>query len=95
MFKGAYTDAFYRAIRDALHAEVDSWKTSVPTAVARQSANFNELWREVDALEPASRNADATQIPIAIHSSVSSAPGVCRSSDLVSIRPLQAAAGEG
>ena len=26
MFKGAYTDTFYRAVRDALHAEVDSWK---------------------------------------------------------------------
>lgn len=26
MFKGAYTDDFYRALRDALHAEVDSWR---------------------------------------------------------------------
>jgi anaerobic magnesium-protoporphyrin IX monomethyl ester cyclase len=59
MFKGTYTDKFYRAIRDALHAEVASWKT--PTTA--NTCEVNELWRVVESLEPVSRNEDATQLP--------------------------------
>jgi anaerobic magnesium-protoporphyrin IX monomethyl ester cyclase len=58
MFKGAYSDTFYRAIRDALHAEVDSWKQSASLHVHE----LEQLWRKVDALEPISRNADATEL---------------------------------
>ena len=61
MFKGTYTDAFYRAIRDALHAEVESWKPQ-----GRRSQHAKEsarLWKLVASLEPVSRNVDPTQLP--------------------------------
>jgi anaerobic magnesium-protoporphyrin IX monomethyl ester cyclase len=60
MFKGAYTDKFYRAVRDALHAEVDSWKLAAGPC---DSQEFDQLWRQVDLLEPLSRNPDATELP--------------------------------
>ncbi len=62
MFKGAYTDKFYRAVRDALHAEVDSWK---PAAEPLQAGQFDreQIWMQVDLLEPLSRNPDATELP--------------------------------
>lgn len=58
MFKAAYTDEFYRALRDSLHAEVDSWHAArpAPTELDRVA----NLWRRVAELEPLSRNADAT-----------------------------------
>lgn len=59
MFKGAYTDTFYREIRDALHAEVDSWKAS---ADGQQHRELARLWKRVGLLEPISRNADATDL---------------------------------
>jgi anaerobic magnesium-protoporphyrin IX monomethyl ester cyclase len=61
MFKGAYTDTFYRAIRDALHAEVDSFNHSK----SRKSVHeLNQLWQRVHSLEPVSRNADATELAV-------------------------------
>ena len=54
IFKGAYIDEFYRAVRDALHAEVDAWNTVGNTSLAQS------LWDHVRLLEPVSRNADAT-----------------------------------
>jgi anaerobic magnesium-protoporphyrin IX monomethyl ester cyclase len=61
MFKGTYTDRFYRAIRDALHAEVEGWKPGREQAErARESA---ELWGLVKGLEPTSRNVDPTELP--------------------------------
>jgi anaerobic magnesium-protoporphyrin IX monomethyl ester cyclase len=61
MFKGTYTDKLYRSVRDALHAEVESWRTGPHQSdLARQS---RELWKIVDALEPVSRNADPTELP--------------------------------
>ena len=73
MFKGAYSSEFYRALHDALHAEVDSWsapgawefalrdpnRIRVPDAQARA-----ELWRRVEQLEQTSRNSDATLVPV-------------------------------
>jgi anaerobic magnesium-protoporphyrin IX monomethyl ester cyclase len=56
MFKGAYTDQFYRAVRDALHAEVESRK-----AGAAHKAH-SDLWTDVAALEPVCRNPDATEL---------------------------------
>jgi len=55
MFKGTYSDRMYRAVRDALHAEVESWKPG------RAHEVHPELWKEVAALEPVCRNADATE----------------------------------
>ena len=55
MFTAEYNDAFYRAIRDALHAEVDSWRSAVsPVQVA-------SLWQRVRELEPITRNANPTR----------------------------------
>jgi radical SAM superfamily enzyme YgiQ (UPF0313 family) len=74
MFKGAYTSEFYRALRDALHAEVESWSSPegwrfslrdrsapAPCPGANQIA---ELWNRVGQLEPACRNSDATLLPV-------------------------------
>jgi radical SAM superfamily enzyme YgiQ (UPF0313 family) len=54
MFKAAYTDEFYHVLRDALHAEVDSWQT------AAMAHHATELWQQLAALEPISRNINAT-----------------------------------
>jgi radical SAM superfamily enzyme YgiQ (UPF0313 family) len=57
MFKGAYQSEFYRALHDALHAEVESWRF-------KECGNRAEaLWARVFALEETCRNADATEIP--------------------------------
>ncbi|HET9177497.1 MAG TPA: radical SAM protein [Terriglobia bacterium] len=74
MFKGAYTSEFYRELRDALHAEVESWgspdewKFSLrdrSTPAARLGTNqVAELWNRVEQLEPACRNSDATLLPV-------------------------------
>lgn len=57
MFKGAYKTEFYRAVRDALHAEVDSWRQPPSRAMNEE---INALWRSVAKLEPISREPDAT-----------------------------------
>ena len=68
MFKGAYTDRFYRTVRDALHAEVNIRNSGRPSFASA------DLWREVAALEPVCRNHDATML------SNSPASSDCRSS---------------
>jgi hypothetical protein len=62
MFKAAYTDNFYRALRDALHAEVDSWRnaSNPPTSPA-------SLWQKVVELEPVSRNQESTTLDASNH----------------------------
>lgn len=57
MFKAAYTTDFYRAVRDALHAEVDSWHAAESTV--ESNMQVAKLWARVDELEPLSRDADA------------------------------------
>lgn len=57
MFKAAYTTEFYRAVRDALHAEADSW-SDLGVSDERKS-RIDEMWRKVDELEPVSRDAEA------------------------------------
>ena len=56
MFQAAYTTDFYRGVRDALHAEVDSWHDS---DAQNSKTRVAELWRNVEELEPVSRQADA------------------------------------
>jgi anaerobic magnesium-protoporphyrin IX monomethyl ester cyclase len=56
MFKAAYTTSFYRAVRDALHAEVDSWRES--RLSDKTQAHLDALWQAVDDLEPLSRDAE-------------------------------------
>lgn len=58
LFGATYTTEFYRAVRDALHAEVDSWSDPHPDRL-----QTDELWRRLNELEPLSRNADALGIP--------------------------------
>jgi anaerobic magnesium-protoporphyrin IX monomethyl ester cyclase len=60
MFKGAYTDHFYRALRDALHAEVESWH--FPARQGAEQRVIQEKWKAVETLEPVSRNPDATEL---------------------------------
>jgi anaerobic magnesium-protoporphyrin IX monomethyl ester cyclase len=71
MFRAAYKTDFYRAVRDALHAEVDSWTTSNgDLTVKRQVA---ASWRRVRDMEPSSREADAFASPERLASFDSSA----------------------
>ena len=74
MFQGAYTTEFYRALRDALHAEVETWSWKA----RRESASFTQawqaadagasrvasLWQRVDELEKTCRNAEPTLAPL-------------------------------
>lgn len=48
MFQGAYTDRFYHALHDALHAQVDTWNSRVTNA---GQTSPDALWREVVELE--------------------------------------------
>jgi radical SAM superfamily enzyme YgiQ (UPF0313 family) len=57
MFKASYTTAFYRAVREALHAEVESWTGSATPY--ETSDEVDALWRRVRELEPVSRDANA------------------------------------
>ncbi len=57
MFKAAYKDEFYLSLRNALHAEVDSWQNG---GSAAGNAEWPRLWEKVFALEPGSRNSEAT-----------------------------------
>jgi anaerobic magnesium-protoporphyrin IX monomethyl ester cyclase len=57
MFKAAYKDEFYLALRNALHAEVDSWHNQ------GASSDLISLWRKVFAMEQSSRNSEATRLP--------------------------------
>jgi anaerobic magnesium-protoporphyrin IX monomethyl ester cyclase len=64
MFKGTYTDRFYRAIRDALHTEVKSWRADL--SQQDQEEELAKLWKQVDALEPITRNLAPTALsPVA------------------------------
>src|SRR6185437_11890924 len=56
MFKAAYKTEFYRAVRDALHAEVESWQESEKSE--QTVASVAALWRVVDELEPVLRQKD-------------------------------------
>jgi anaerobic magnesium-protoporphyrin IX monomethyl ester cyclase len=56
MFEAEYASEFYRAVRNALHAEVDAWNSG---SEASASASVDQLWKEVFALEPSSRNPNA------------------------------------
>lgn len=57
MFRAAYTTDFYRVVRDALHAEVASWRESEVSS--ETEAHIDALWRRVDELESVSRDAEA------------------------------------
>jgi anaerobic magnesium-protoporphyrin IX monomethyl ester cyclase len=63
MFQGAYTNDFYRALHDALHAQVDSWNSSSTRAARKEQdapGEPDELWRRVMQLEKTCRNPRPT-----------------------------------
>lgn len=68
MFQGAYTDEFYRALHDALHAQVDAWhsndKEVAPTHRDRkfEDSSVGEMWARVTQLEKSCRNSDPTML---------------------------------
>lgn len=70
MYQAAYKTDFYRAVRDALHAEVDSW--SKPRWNREGTARIDSLWNRVIELEPLSRDADTVASPERITASSSS-----------------------
>ena len=59
MFQGAYTDEFYRALHNALHAQVDSWNSRNERTSGKErdvDADPGELWNRVVQLENSCRN---------------------------------------
>jgi anaerobic magnesium-protoporphyrin IX monomethyl ester cyclase len=63
MFQGAYTNEFYRALHDALHAQVDSWNWCATQGRQKgqpSQGEPDELWRRVMRLEKTCRNPKPT-----------------------------------
>jgi anaerobic magnesium-protoporphyrin IX monomethyl ester cyclase len=66
MFQGAYTDEFYRALHNALHAQVDSWNSGAKQTSQKEEdaqPDPGELWNRVVQLEKSCRNARTTVAP--------------------------------
>lgn len=64
MFQGAYTNEFYRALHDALHAQVDSWNSPAGWSTKKpDDLSPEELWTRVLGLETTCRNARPTVLP--------------------------------
>lgn len=66
MFRGTYTDEFYRALHDALHAEVDTWRPQSAHEVnteSRDASAVGELWRKVEELEKTCHSDQPTTFP--------------------------------
>ncbi len=59
MFRGAYTDTFYRALHDYLHALADSWNSAKTSETGYQDRS-RDLWSQVVALEKVCRNSCPT-----------------------------------
>jgi len=61
MFRAAYTDEFYRSLRNALHYEVEQYRyTSSP----EEEHKLGKLWDEVYRLEERCRIAQPTYLPV-------------------------------
>lgn len=74
MFTAAYTSDFYRAIRDALHAEVDSWQAG-SALPENHSELLQDLWRKVFDLEPLSRSTEITSLlPVQLNADAGGIP---------------------
>jgi anaerobic magnesium-protoporphyrin IX monomethyl ester cyclase len=65
MFRAAYKDEFYTALRNALHAEVNSWSNNESSE--RVDAGF--LWQHVFDLESTMKNTEATNLGTCLSSS--------------------------
>jgi radical SAM superfamily enzyme YgiQ (UPF0313 family) len=82
MFRATYKDEFYKALRNALHAEVDSWKND-----GSETAEVAFLWQQVFELEPKTRNDEATTLPRSV-------PNDTGTQNLVPLHALAAAGRE-
>jgi len=60
MFQGTYTNEFYRALHDALHAQVDYWNSANGVQNKQGHHQPEELWRRVMELERTCRNPRPT-----------------------------------
>jgi radical SAM superfamily enzyme YgiQ (UPF0313 family) len=60
MFQAAYSTDFYRSVREALHAEVDSWQHPADEELKNRVAM---LWDLVNEMEPLSRATEAAIVP--------------------------------
>jgi anaerobic magnesium-protoporphyrin IX monomethyl ester cyclase len=57
MFQGAYTNEFYRALHDALHAQVDLWNSYPAHEAVKERLPYpDDLWKKVMRLEKTCRN---------------------------------------
>jgi radical SAM superfamily enzyme YgiQ (UPF0313 family) len=86
MFRGAYTDEFYRALHDALHAQVDAWhfddKAGGPNHQNHKYSSVGEMWAQVTQLERTCRNSHPTVLEALSTESlvqIQSAPGLAHS----------------
>jgi anaerobic magnesium-protoporphyrin IX monomethyl ester cyclase len=88
MFRGAYTDEFYRALHDALHAQVDAWHSGdndgSPTSQDHEygRSSVGEMWSELAQLEKTCRNSHPTMSEALSTESLvqlESAPGLANS----------------
>jgi anaerobic magnesium-protoporphyrin IX monomethyl ester cyclase len=59
IFHGAYSNEFYRALHDALHAQVNTWNSGSGTGARKEQAP-DELWKRVMHLEKTCRNPKPT-----------------------------------
>lgn len=62
MFQGTYTGEFYRALHDALHAEIEIWNLQ-GTHKLEACKKLSPLWAHVARLEKTCRNANPTRLP--------------------------------
>ena len=60
MFQGTYTNEFYRALHDALHAQVDYWNFANGSQKEQSRHEPEHLWRRVMELEKSCRNPRPT-----------------------------------
>jgi anaerobic magnesium-protoporphyrin IX monomethyl ester cyclase len=71
MFQGTYTNEFYRALHDALHAQVDNWNSCASSGGVGQqchrSGETEGLWQRVIELEQTCRNPEPTLLNASSH----------------------------
>jgi radical SAM superfamily enzyme YgiQ (UPF0313 family) len=60
MFTATYTDEFYRAIRDALHDEVASWRS--PETGPDSASSLESQWQRIFKMEPITKNPHAISL---------------------------------
>jgi tRNA A37 methylthiotransferase MiaB len=92
MFRGSYTDEFYRALHDALHTQVDAWhsghngETPIRQNHEYSGRSVDQTWARVIQLEKTCRNSDPTMLEVSSTDSLvqlQPAPGFAQGSSLI------------